>query len=111
MTARRRLRAQASPALTLFDQVFGPSWSAWRGVLCGLFGLPMTDSEAATFRARSGRSKLPTAPARELWAVVGRRAGKSRIAAFLAVVLAAFKTYKLAPGERAVVLMIATDRK
>jgi hypothetical protein len=45
--------------------------------------------------------------------VVGRRAGKSRIGALVAVFLAAFRSYRdlLAPGERATVMLIAADRK
>jgi phage terminase large subunit-like protein len=45
--------------------------------------------------------------------VVGRRGGRSRIAALIAVFLAAFKSYReiLAPGERGVVMVLAADRE
>lgn len=43
--------------------------------------------------------------------IVGRRGGKSRVAALIAVFLACFRTYKLAPGERGVVMVIAADKK
>ena len=45
--------------------------------------------------------------------MVGRRGGKSRIAALVAVFLACFRDYgdKLAPGERAVVMVLAADRR
>src|SRR5262245_48662411 len=93
-------------ALKLFDSMFGPTWAGWRAWLCAVLALPMSDAEAAIFRACTGRADLPTQPAREAWNVVGRRGGKSRMAAFVAVLLAAFRHYKLAPGERCVVLVI-----
>jgi hypothetical protein len=46
---------------------------------------------------------------RELWAVVGRRGGKSRIAALIAVYLALFATHRLAAGERGLVLVLAAS--
>ena len=63
------------------------------------------------FQRHTGRS-APTAEAvREAWAIVGRRGGKSRIAALLSVYLAAFKDYSdvLAPGERGLVMALAPD--
>src|SRR5439155_12205586 len=52
-------------------------------------------------------------PAREVWGIAGRRAGKSRVAALLAVYVATFKDYRpvLAPGEKATVAVIAADRQ
>ena len=44
---------------------------------------------------------------RELWCLCGRRAGKSRIAALVAVYIALFAPVKLAPGERGAVLVLA----
>src|SRR5438067_11884542 len=115
MTMRRSLKggraADGALAVRLFDQVFGPSWAAWRAWLCAVFALPMSEAETAIYRASTARQVLPTSPAREAWCVVGRRGGKSRIAAMLAVFLAAFRRYRLAPGERAVVLVIAADRR
>lgn len=45
--------------------------------------------------------------------MVGRRGGKSRIAALVATYLACFQDYTaiLAPGERATIMVIAADRK
>lgn len=103
-------------ALTVFDEVFGhvfagDSWSAWRAFLVALFGLPASPAHAEIIRACTGRQTLPTRPAREAWMVVGRRGGKSRVAAFLAVFAACFRTYRLAAGERGVVMVLAADRK
>jgi len=49
----------------------------------------------------------------ELWLAVGRRGGKSQIAALVAVYEAAFRDYtdRLAPGEVATIMVLAQDRK
>ena len=101
--------------LALFGAAFPQteSWAAWRAFLAACFGLPMTDEEAALYRQHTGRQSASTAAAREAWLVVGRRGGKSRIAALVAVYLACFRSYAdvLAPGERGTLPLIATDRR
>jgi hypothetical protein len=89
------------------------TWQAWRAFLCALFGLGMSEDAARTYRACTGRTTLPQAPFQEAWLVCGRRAGKSFVLALVAVFLAAFKDWRsfLGPGERATVMVIATDRK
>lgn len=89
------------------------SWAAWRAFLAALFGLPMSEAELEVYRSCTGRNDPPTAPAPEAWLVCGRRAGKSFTLALAAVYLAAFHEYRrhLAPGERATVMVIATDRR
>lgn len=91
----------------------GASWAAWRAALAALFALPMSEVDAALFRACTGRQDPPSAPAREGWLIVGRRGGKSRAAALVAVFLACFRDYRsiLAPGERGTLMVIAADRK
>jgi hypothetical protein len=88
-------------------------WSTWLAFLAAVFDLDMTDHQAALYRRHTGRQSLPTARAREVWCIAGRRAGKSRIAALLAVFIAAFHNYtgRLAPGEKATVAVIAADRQ
>ncbi len=106
------VEAMTDPAL--FGREFGgPTWAAWRVLLRLLFGLPPEgEADLALLRACTGREAWPTSPAREAWIIAGRRAGKSRIAALLAVFLACFRDWRevLAPGERAVVMILATDR-
>lgn len=102
-------------AIDVMAQVFGAffagaEWDAWRAFVRALFGLPMADAELEVYRACTGRQTAPVVPLREAWLVVGRRGGKSRIAAFLAVFCACFRRYKLAPGERGTVIVIAADR-
>ena len=98
----------------LFGPWFEPRthWRAWGVFLQALFGLPMTPAEVETFTRFTGRTTPPTTAAREAWIIAGRRAGKSRIAALIAVFLACFRSYHhvLAPGERGVVMILAADR-
>lgn len=98
----------------LFQPWFSvPSWGPWRAVLAALFGLPMSQRERCLFRKITGRRKAPTAPSEEAWLVVGRRGGKSLIVGLIAVYLGCFKDWTpyLAPGERGVIMIIASDRK
>src|SRR5437870_13868677 len=85
------------------------TWAAWRVFLAAVFGLPMSDEQAAVYAKHTGRTTPPTAQAKEAWAICGRRAGKSRIAAVVATFLACFRTYRLAPGESGVLMVIACD--
>ena len=106
------LEALDHPAL--FGPFFkGDTWRPWRTFLAALFALPMSESEQATYRERTGRTELPTVPFKEATLVVGRRGGKSRILALVAVYLATFFKYDqyLAPGEVATLAVIAADRR
>lgn len=91
----------------------GESWSAWLVFLSALFGLALDDAGLELFTRCTGRTMAPTLPAREGWVIVGRRGGKSRVAALLAVYIAAFRDHKkhLAPGESATVMVLSPDRK
>ena len=98
----------------LFAAFFkGDSWKPWIIALKAIFGLPMDESERDLFVKHTGREAPPIGQSREAWFIVGRRGGKSRIAALIAVFLACFRSYKdvLAPGERGVVMLIACDRQ
>ncbi len=109
--------------LTILDAtrdqaLFGPwfqgkSWDVWKGFLSTLFGLPIHRADLRIYRQHTRRTSAPELPTREAWLVVGRRGGKSRIAALVAVFLACFRDYRkiLAPGERGTVMVIAADRK
>jgi hypothetical protein len=89
------------------------SWKPWRALLAAAFGLPMDDGALELFRQCTGRRVPPGAPAAYLWLVIGRRGGKSFAMALIAVFLAAFRDWrpKLSPGERAIVLLVASDRE
>ena len=105
------LRVMQDPAI--FGPFFeGDSWKSWSVFLKSLFALPFTGEEIDVYRKHTGRHSNPEEVAREAWLVVGRRGGKSRIAAILAVFLAIFQNYSkfLAPGERGILMVLATDR-
>jgi hypothetical protein len=89
------------------------TWQAWFAFIAALFGVPMTPDQLATYCACTGRTEAPTEPFAEGWLICGRRAGKSFVLALIAVFLACFKSYTefLGPGERATVMVIATDRR
>ncbi|KIN72788.1 hypothetical protein [Sulfitobacter guttiformis] len=104
--------AMTDPAL--FGDTFGgDSFTAWRALLSGFYGLELDATELDMFKTLTGRQTAPQGPHDELWLAVGRRGGKSYAAGFLAVFLAAFHDYRdsLAPGEIATVMVIAADRK
>src|SRR5262245_50433086 len=95
---------------TSFPQL--ASWRSWITCLRAAFGLPMNARDRTIFQRHTERTTPPRHQVRELWVIVGRRGGKSRITSALGVFLAAFKDYRshLSIGERATVAIIAGDR-
>ncbi len=90
----------------------GPSWAAWRTFLKAIFALPMDADELEIYSRHTERELPPEEPVAEAWMPVGRRGGKSRIAALVALYLAIrFDSSRLAPGELAVIPAISADRK
>jgi len=89
------------------------SWRPWRSLLAAAFGLPLSSDELALYRQCTGRRVPPSAPVKSLFLVCGRGGGKSFLMALVAVYLAVFRDWrrKLAPGERAIVLLVAGDRQ
>jgi hypothetical protein len=97
----------------LFQPWFpGPSWNAWRVILKAAFCIPLDQEELVTFRELAGDRPPPERQVRELWVIAGRRAGKDSIASVIAAHIATFFGHadRLRPGERALVLNLATDR-
>lgn len=94
-------------------QFDGDSWTAWRALLAGYYGLPLSEGELATWQALTARQSAPEQAADELWLVVGRRGGKSQAAALLCVYHACFIDHRpaLSPGEVATVRVMATSRR
>ena len=93
----------------LFGATLGDleTWKVWLAILCAAFALPLTAEQLQTFAAIGGGRLPPSKAVRELWVVAGRRSGKSRIAALVAIFLALFSTHRLSAGERGMVLVIA----
>ena len=108
--------------LTIIDtmsdpQLFSPwfkasSWDNWRVFLKALVCLSMSTSDMKRFTEFTGR-RCPASEVREGWLVVGRRGGKSLIAALVAVFVACFRDYSqhLAPGEVGTAMVLAADRR
>src|SRR2546430_1139038 len=77
--AKKSVPPYAGSFLTFLDAVGrgGPTRAAWRIFWKVVDGLPLDDAELQTFRLHTGRTTPPTSPAREVWVIAGRRAGKS----------------------------------
>jgi hypothetical protein len=88
-------------------------WQAWRSLLLAAMGEPLNSDELDAFTRFTGRTTPPSQRIDELWCCVGRRGGKSRAMAVLAIYLAGLCDYKekLSPGEVGTVLLIAPDKK
>jgi hypothetical protein len=110
--------------MTIIDAIHDPnlfrplfkhldSWRAWLVVLKAIFALPMSDEDLRIFRQLTDRITALTGQVYECALVIGRRGGKSFIVALIGAFLACFCDYSryLSPGERGVVMIIATDRK
>ena len=96
----------------LFREVLaGQSWAAWRALLIGAMGEALDDDERAIFESLTGRPQEPGERVDELWAVIGRRGGKTRAMAVLAAYIAALCDHAdvLAPGERAVLPILSAS--
>lgn len=89
----------------------GETWATWRAVLKAAHALDLTPDERAIIETLTNRRTLPSSPVRELWLLLGRRSGKSIVAALLAVWATCCRSYTLAPGEVGVFMVIAADRK
>lgn len=91
---------QAIPDPQLFAPHFRDraTWAGWLAFLAALFALPMDARARARFSSCTGRTCVPSEPAREGWVIVGRRGGKSLIAALVAVFLACFRDYSCRPS-------------
>jgi len=88
------------------------TWQTWRAVLKAAFGLDLTPEQSASFARVAGSRKAPAKRVRELWAIIGRRSGKSRVAALVGAYVAAFVDHsgKLAPGEIGTILILAASK-
>ena len=91
----------------------GDTWQPWRAFLAALFALPMDDAALALYRLHTSRNDAPVVPFKEAALIIGRRGGKSRVLALIAVFVATFRDYAphLAPGEVATIAIIAVDRR
>jgi hypothetical protein len=88
------------------------SWENWITVLKAAFGQQLTHDEIQAFEAVAGSRKPPAQKVRELWVLLGRRGGKSRVAGAVAAYIAALVDHsaKLVPGETGYVLVLAATK-
>src|SRR5262249_38168477 len=88
------------------------SWSAWRTLLIAAMGEELTDAERVLFGQLTGREHEPGQRVDQLVLVIGRKGGKTRIMALLAVYLATLVDHRaaLAVGARGVVLVVAQSQ-
>jgi hypothetical protein len=93
----------------------GPTWDAWRVCLAVAFRLTdrIDERGMAMYTAATARTELPGSAIRQVFLCIGRRGGKSIIAALVAVFAAFFCDYTpyLAAGEVATIMTVAADHK
>lgn len=90
----------------------GPDWLGWRSFVKTVFAEVQTPEELEVCRACTGLDDPPSTIQREAWLPVGRRGGKSRIEAMIALYLACCFDWEpyLAPGEIGCVSVLADTR-
>jgi terminase large subunit-like protein len=108
-TMRQALRDQQ----LLGGVMEGDSWAIWRALLIAAMGEELDNDERTIFQSVTGRPGEPQERVEEFWVVAGRRSGKTRCAALLAVYMAALVDHKdkLSVGERGLVLFLAANVK
>jgi hypothetical protein len=85
---RKALGTIVTLATRILASVFAAaSWRTWLVLLKATFALSLTDRELETFTRLTNRTRPPATPVREAWFIIGRRAGKSMIAALIVVFL------------------------
>ena len=92
----------------------GPDWQGWRAFISAVFGEPLqTAAEWHLYRRCTQLDKLPEARPNSVWLPIGRRGGKSRVLAAIAVYLATTYDWShfLDPGELGVLPVLAADRR
>lgn len=104
--------ALADPQL-LGSALQGSSWATWRVFLIAAMGEQLSAAERVIFERFTGRSREPGERIEEALFLIGRRGGKDRAAAVLAVYLAALVDWSsvLSRGERGLVLCIGADQR
>jgi len=88
------------------------TWTAWQAFLKALFGLEMNGEELEYFQKCTQLEKPSDEKIREAWVLVGRRGGKSAIAALIAVWLACYKDWTpyMRPGERPYIFVVSVTK-
>jgi hypothetical protein len=88
------------------------TWVSWHVFEKALYGLPINEQEMDVFRFCTGLDQPRPGGYSEAWAICGRRSGKSRTAATVALfeaILGGWETRR-APGEEVWVQILACDK-
>jgi hypothetical protein len=91
-----------------------PEWLSWRSFISAVFCQPFaSDSELEIFQQCTSLEYPPSKRPPSVWMPVGRRGGKSRILAAIAVHLGCCYDWTrfLDPGELGVIPVLAADRR
>jgi len=91
-----------------------PHWAAWRAFISAVFvDRIRSTEELRIFKECTQLDELPKARPPSVWMPVGRRGGKSRILAAIAVYMAVCYDWShyLDPGEMGVIPVLAADRR
>jgi hypothetical protein len=88
-----------------------PTWTPMKSLLLAAMGEELESEERACFQQLTQRACEPRERVRRLAIIAGRRAGKSRASAYLALFMALFADHRanLSTGEKGVVLIIAQN--
>jgi hypothetical protein len=92
-------------------ELAGESWAAMKAIILAALGEALTEEERAYFQKLTKLDRESLKRVKRLVIVAGRRSGKSKIAAILALYLALLCDHSenLSTGERGVVLCIAQN--
>ncbi len=90
------------------------TWTAWRAFLKSIYAIPFTDQEYEIYKKCTGRSKPPDQKFKEVYAIVGRKGGKSFCTSLISVYSVLFSIDqfldKLAIGEQLILPILAQDK-
>jgi len=91
----------------------GPTFAAGRVLVAAIFGLPMTPDMLAIYQECTRGLVAPAAQFARAFIAAGRGAGKTLLAAFIVVYIAASRDYHaiLGPGELATAALFCPDRR
>ena len=111
MTPQVSMRDALEDPQLLGNALPGGSHRLWRILLIAICGEALTNEERLEFKAVTGRDHEPGIPVEEFWGVIGRRGGKTKAMACLAVYLGALCDYSdvLPEGERGVIPIMAAS--
>jgi hypothetical protein len=87
------------------------SWAQWRVALRALMGEPLGETDMPVWHQHTGRQQAPHRKFQRAAFICGRRSGKTKVSAALAVYLACQDWSKhLSAGEHGTVAVIASNR-